>query len=115
MLYYVCCIEIFDFLASSTDDSESDDKSEYEQSRHYVRKEPANTKKKKQFITGDLVSKFDGLGMSDYQAVRITGAIAKALGHNVDDLAFSRSTIYRARGKNRKETADRIKNTFKVK
>lgn len=46
--------------------------------------------------------------------MRVMSAVAKALGHPLDDLYISYPTIRRARLKNRKEVSIRIKDTFKV-
>lgn len=70
--------------------------------------------KKKHFIDGDLVTKLDALGLSDYQAVRVISAVAQALGFSIDDLVLSRSTIRRVRKENREKVAKQIKETFTV-
>lgn len=70
--------------------------------------------KKWDFINGELVDTLDGIGLSDVKSIMVIKAVALALGHNLNDLIISRSTIRRARMKNRKETAERIKDNFTV-
>lgn len=71
-------------------------------------------KKKIHFITSHFVSVLDIIGLSDRQAMRVFSEVAKALGHDINDLVLSRRTIQRARATNRQESAKRIIDTFEV-
>lgn len=71
-------------------------------------------KKKINFINERIVAALDAAQVSDYKAMHIIIAIAEALGHNVNDLNISRSTISRFRKKNREITANRVKENFTV-
>lgn len=68
----------------------------------------------KRFIDGQLVTKLDALGLSDRQSVRVISDVAQALGHSLNSLAVSRTTIRRARKKYRIENGIKIKDTFTV-
>lgn len=70
--------------------------------------------KKRRFIDGTLVSKLDAIGLTDRQAVHVISEVAQALGHNLDELVISRTTIQRARKRNRKIVAEKLKNSFSV-
>lgn len=74
-----------------------------------------NKKKRKvDFINERIVAALDAAKVSDYRATHIISAIAEALGHNINDLNISRSTLNTHRKKNRKTTANRIKENFSV-
>lgn len=88
--------------------SQFDDKSE-----EYVEKKRRKTKKV-HILDGDLVTKLDALGLSDYQAVRVISEVCQALGQSLDDIVLSYSTIRRARKENRMKNAEKIKNNFSV-
>lgn len=69
---------------------------------------------KQHFINGALVTKLDAMGLTDRQSVRVISEVAQALGHSLNDLVISRTTIQRARKKNREENATKIKDDFSV-
>lgn len=74
-----------------------------------------NKKKKKiNFINERIVAALDAAKVTDYKAIHIITAIAEALGHNINDLNISRSTISRYRKKNRESTSNRVKENFTV-
>lgn len=92
---------------------ESSHSSDEDTGRSYYEKKTTKSSKWS-FIDEKLVAKLDALGLSDYQAVRVICDVAQALGHSLDDLYISRSTIRRLRKKYRKKAALKIKNTFSV-
>lgn len=69
---------------------------------------------KQHFINGTLVTKLDAMGLTDRQSVRVISEVAQALGHSLNDLVISRSTIQKARKKNREENATKIKDALTV-
>lgn len=88
--------------------SQFDDKSE-----EYVERKRRKTKKI-HILDGDLVTKLDALGLSDYQAVRVISEVCQALGQSLDDIVLSYSTIRRARKESRLKNAEKIKSNFSV-
>lgn len=77
--------------------------------------QPDNKKKKKiNFINERVVAALDAASVSDYKAMHIIIAIAEALGHNVNNLNISRSTISLFRKNNRETTTNRAKENFTV-
>lgn len=72
------------------------------------------TSPKTNFLDGNLITKLDAVGLSDYQSVRVIAEVAQALGHSLGDLVLSRRTIQRARAENRRKIAEQIKDTFSV-
>lgn len=81
----------------------------------YTVSQSKNKKKKKiNFMNNLIVAALDTAQVSDYKAMHIITAIAESLGHNVNDLNISRSTISRFRKKNRELTANRVKENFTV-
>lgn len=76
---------------------------------------PQNKKKKKiDLINQRIVSALDAAQVSDYKAIHIIAAIDEALGHNLDYLNVSRTTLNNHRKKNRKTIANEIKDNFSV-
>lgn len=72
------------------------------------------TKKKLDFINERVVSALDAAQISDYKGMHIISAVAEALGHSLDDLAISRTTLNRIRKKNRETIANRVMDNFEV-
>lgn len=91
----------------SEDDSKSESDYDYEEN---VRR----SKPRVDFITSEVVSTIDAVGVSDYAAARILMAVSQALGYELNDLNVSRSTIRRRRIENRKVIAASVKSNFKV-
>lgn len=69
-------------------------------------------KKKIKIMTPILTSALDRTLTSDHNAVFIIAATAVSLGHKLDDILLSRSTIRRARIANREKLAVDLKNNF---
>lgn len=67
---------------------------------------------RKQFITPRLVAALDNAKVSDGMAIHILIAAAEALGHCVNELTISRSSIRRARKTNREHEAQDIQSKF---
>lgn len=65
-------------------------------------------KEKQRVVTTEVAAALDRCGVSDRQAVYILSAVAHALGHDLDQLKLSRSSISRDRKASRQE----IKNTL---
>lgn len=76
--------------------------------------EKYTAKPKIRFIDTHLLTTLDALALTDRQAVRLISSVAEALKFNLEDLVLSRSSIRRARMKNRKSIADRVKHDFEV-
>lgn len=71
-------------------------------------------KKPKSVMNKRISLALDSERVSDYGAMHIISAVAQSLGHDISELALSRSTILRARTKYRKEVATEVKQNFKV-
>lgn len=69
-------------------------------------------RKMKNFITPKLVATLDKCKVSDRDAVRILIGTAEALGHDLSQLAISKSTIRNCRKQIRSETAINLKEKF---
>lgn len=69
---------------------------------------------KTNFITSRLVSALDRCKITDRFAIHIIAATAEALGHSVNDLIISRSTIQRIREANRAQISTEVKENLKV-
>lgn len=76
---------------------------------------PDNPVKKLDFINENIVTTCDGVGLTSWQAIKIISAVAQGLGHDLNKLKISHSTLYRRRKKSRKQIAKRIKDRFKAK
>lgn len=76
-----------------------------------------NTKKRKfhQFISPKLVATLDKCKISERDAVRILIATAEALGHDVNSLSISKTTIRLCRKQFRSDAAEKLKADFKNK
>ena len=57
----------------------------------------SSTKKTTTIITKEVASSLDRVNLSDRSAMFVIGAVSQALGHTLDELSVSRSTIRRAR------------------
>ncbi|XP_065223043.1 uncharacterized protein LOC135847444 [Planococcus citri] len=73
-----------------------------------IRTEPS----KKNFITPELVAALDQCRLSIRDSVFVIGAVAEALGHNIDQLSISKSSIQRIRTSEREKRAKVIKQNF---
>lgn len=93
--------------------TESSFSSDENTGKDFVEKKRTKSNKKR-FIDGRLVTTLDAEGLSDYQSDRVISEVAPALGHSLNDLYISRSTISRARKKYRKQNAEKIKDIFSV-
>lgn len=91
-----------------TSESDSEDISEFSMDAGPSKSTKLN------FINERVVAALDAAKLSDYKAIHIISAVAEALGHSLNDLVISRSTIYNIRKYMRKQTAAKIKNDFKV-
>lgn len=69
-------------------------------------------KQRKQFITPRLVAALDNAGLSDAKAIHVIIATVIALGHTIEDLVISRSSIRSARTDYRFEEAENIRAEF---
>lgn len=76
--------------------------------------EPKRDAKKLKFFDTRLLSTLDAQQISDRKAIHVIIAAAKALGHSIDDLTISRTTLRKLREKNRAEVALTVKNKIKV-
>ena len=65
-------------------------------------------------MTPELTSALDRTKMSNREAVFTIAATAINLGHYINDLTLSVSTIHRARKENRKKLAEKDKQEFNV-
>lgn len=94
---------------------DSDQNEMYQDNDEYTVSQLRNKKKKKvDFINERIVAALDAAKISDYKAMHIISAIAESLGHDINDLNISRSTLNAHRKKNRKTTANRIRENFSV-
>ena len=65
-------------------------------------------------MTPELTSLLDRTKMPNREAVFTIAATAKILGHDINDLTLSVSTIHRPRKENRKKLAEKDKQEFNV-
>lgn len=65
-------------------------------------------------LNSHVVETIDAIGISDRQAMRLLSAAAQALGHKLEDLVISASTIRRVRAENRKKSHEAMKLNFEV-
>lgn len=102
-------------MDQSQEDSDRDEIVQNEDDDEYTVSQLRNRKKRKiDFINERIVAAFDAAKVSDYRAMHIISAIVDALGHDINNLNVSRSTLNAHRKKNRKATAKRIKQNFSV-
>lgn len=99
-----------EFSDSNLSSDYDNDKMDADYKKYYKRE-----KKKVEFITGHVVATIDAVGLSDTPAARILTSVAQALGHDLQDLNVSRTTIQRRRAENRKLIAETIIKGYKVK
>ncbi|KAG7156408.1 hypothetical protein Hamer_G006158 [Homarus americanus] len=59
-----------------------------------------------------VIEAMDRTNLSDRNAVFVAGAVAQALGHDIADMSFSRSTIRRYRASGRKQAAETDRKSF---
>lgn len=57
----------------------------------------SDRKKTKKFLSPAVVSSLDRVNISDHRALFVVGTVAAALGHPIEELSLSRSTIRRTR------------------
>ena len=69
---------------------------------------------KNTIINPEVVGALDRVNLPDRGAMFVVVSVAKALGHPLDDMALSRSTIRRSRMAIRKEVAEADKDNFSV-
>ena len=76
--------------------------------------QPSKRRKKKceKLITPEVSAALDRVKVTDRGATYIAASIAQSLGHNLDDVSMSRSTIRRVRCTNRKAAALKQKEQF---
>ena len=94
------------FSSSSEHDTVEDD--EYKPSTSATSATSASSSKKRVkniFQSPEVVGALDRVGLPDRGAVFVTGAVAKALGHDISDITLSRSSVRRSRRKGRQEAA----------
>lgn len=75
---------------------------------------PEQLNKKKDFINERIVAALDVAKVSDYKSLHIIASVAEALGHSLNDLVVSRTTLNRIRKQIRKKTALKIKQNLEV-
>ncbi|KAG7160665.1 hypothetical protein Hamer_G029582, partial [Homarus americanus] len=74
---------------------------------------PLKRSRKTDIIKSSVVTEaMDRTNLSDRNAVFVAGAVAQALGHDIADMSFSRSTIRRYRASGRKQAAETDRKSF---
>lgn len=96
--------------SSSDDDTTNSEVEEKDEYKPYFAKIP-----KMNVLNKRVLSVLDARKISDNDAVHVISAVMIALGYSIDELNLSRSTLSRARTKNRKNIANETKISFKVK
>lgn len=71
-----------------------------------------NRKNRKDFINSRICGALDNAKVSDGMAVHILIAVAEALGHRIEELSVSKTTLNRKRRMNRYQQAEEIRNDF---
>jgi hypothetical protein len=71
-----------------------------------------NCKKRKKILSESVVASVDRVRLSDRSAMFVVGAVAQSLGHPVEELTLSRSSIRRTRIKLRKDVTELDKASF---
>jgi hypothetical protein len=98
---------------SSAEDADSDE--DFEEYKVPIAAIPARTtaKRAKNIISSpEIAGALDRVNLPDRAAMFVVSSVAKALGHPLDDLILSRSTIRRARIATRKEVSETDKEYF---
>lgn len=76
------------------------------------RKGSVSSTERKAVLSKDVTAALDRTKVTDRQAVHLLAATAHSLGHDVDEITLSRSSIKRARSANREQTATDAKISF---
>lgn len=99
---------------SSDDDSFLEISDDDYQAQSTSTMQPSKRRKKKceKLITPEVSAALDRVKVTDRGATYIAASIAQSLGHNLDDVSVSRSTIRRARCTSRKAAALKQKEQF---
>lgn len=92
--------------------AEETTESEMETDESQKRKRFVGSIERKSLLSKDVTSALDRSKVTDHQAVNLLADAAHSLGHNVDDVTVSRSSIQRARFSNRLKTAADVKTSF---
>ena len=86
---------------SSSTSSELDDDYAVPSSKSCNSESHSKKKKSRIVLSSDVTSSLDRVNISDRRALFVVGIVAQALGQSVEELSISRSTIRRARCRNR--------------
>lgn len=85
------------FSSSSTSSEESQADDDYRPSTSACTSGSPAKRPKNIFTSPEVVGALDRVNLPDRGAAFVTGAVAQALGHDISDLTFSRSSIRRSR------------------
>ena len=96
---------------NSTNDESQDSEVDLDL-EHRKRKRSTKSTKRKSLLSEDVAAALDRSKVTDRQAVHLLAATAHSLGHDVNDITISRSSVQRARSANRVKTAETIKASF---
>lgn len=91
---------------------ESDAEIDYTVKRKRESSGAKSSSSKQAILTKDVTGALDRSQVTDRNAMHLIAATAHALGHNVDEMTLSRSSIRRARIENRMQCANDIKSRF---
>ena len=74
--------------------------------------ETIHSTKRRSLLSEDVAAALDRLKVTDHQAVHLLAATAHSLGHDVNNITISCSSIHRARSANREKNSKEIKASF---
>lgn len=100
--------------SSSSNDSQSED--ECKPSTSATRAATKRKMKPENIIlkSAKVIAALDRVNLPDRGAVFVVGAVAQALGHDLTDIALSRSTVRKSRIERRKEAAQKEMDEFSM-
>ena len=99
----------------TTDDSDDagiDERQEGAYQEEYSKPKPKKQHGRNTMFNPGLIAALDRTKMSDRNATYVFAETASSLGHNVDDITMSRSSLQRARKKFRFELAEEVKTSL---
>lgn len=96
-------VAISEHSGSSSSTSSSDSDEDFHDHSPRLKREPKRAKVSNIFRNSNVTAALDRVNVPDRGATFIVGAVAQALGHDVDTMTLSRSSIRRSRYKNREE------------